>query len=121
MIREIMLFRLVFSFAALAVCASCSPPSTPVQEGILVGKWQRVDKPAIRMVFLGDGTFSAHMADQRLLGGRYRLLNGEQIVLDLDASSPKPGLVTNRVSMSGEELRIIPAEGHTERYRRVEE
>ena len=85
-----------------------------------MGKWQRVDKPAISMTFLTDGTFSAYAAGDRVFGGKYRLLNGEQIVLDLDASSPKAGSVTNKVSMSDQELRITPAGSEVERYKRVE-
>jgi hypothetical protein len=73
------------------------------------------------MTFLKDGTFSAYVAGDRLLGGKYRLLNGEQIALDLDASSPKVGSVTNRVIMSGEELRITAAGSEVERYKRVEQ
>ena len=108
------------SLLAFALSSSCSR-TTPVQESILVGKWQRVDKPAISMTFLKDGTFSAYVAGDRLLGGKYRLLNGEQIALDLDASSPKVGSVTNRVIMSGEELRITAAGSEVERYKRVEQ
>ena len=110
----------VFTLAALAMCLSCSPRSAPVQESALVGKWQQVGKPAISMTFLKDGTFRADVAGQRLMGGKFRLINGERMVLDLDASSPKAGLVTNRVSLAGEELRITPAAGQTERYIRVE-
>ena len=109
----------VFGLVAFGLCLSCSR-SSPVQQSILVGKWQRVDKPAISMTFLKDGTFSAYAAEDRVLGGKYRLLSGEQIVLELDASSPKAGSVTNRVFMSGEELRITPAGSEVERYKRVE-
>lgn len=111
----------VFSFLALALCLSCFSCSrrTPVEENVLVGKWQRVDKPAITMTFLQDGTFSAYVGGDRLLGGKYRLLNGEQIVLDFDASSPKHGPVTNGAFMSGKELRLTPPDGEVERYKRV--
>lgn len=110
----------VFGLVALALCLSCSR-STPVQESILVGKWQRVDKPAVSMTFLKDGTFSAGVAGSRVLGGKYRLLNGDQIVLDLDASSPKAGSVTNRIFLSGHELRITSTAGEVERYKRAEQ
>ena len=103
------------------LCLSCTPRSTPVSRERLLGKWQGVDKPAISMTFTTGQAFCAYVAGQRLLGGTYRLLNGEQLVWDLDAASPKTGLVTNRVFMLGEELRIVSADGKTERYRRVEE
>lgn len=72
------------------------------------------------MTFLKDGTFSAHVAGERLMGGKYQLINGEHIVLRLDASSPQAGSVTNEISLAGEELRITPASGKTERYKRVD-
>jgi hypothetical protein len=103
---------------ALALCSSCSR-RTPVEQSVLVGEWQRVDKPAITMTFLKDGTFSAHVGGERLLGGKYRLLDGEHIILDLDASSRNSGSITNGASMSGEELRITPTGSDVERYKRV--
>jgi hypothetical protein len=120
MIRFITTFRNLFTLAALAICLSCTPRSAPVQESVLAGKWQQAGKPAISMTFLKDGTFRADVAGQRLMGGKFRLINGKQIILDLDASSPKTGLVTNRISLAGEELRITSAAGQTERYKRVE-
>jgi hypothetical protein len=114
------MFGQMLTLTALAMCLSCSPRSTPVQEGAIVGKWQRVDKPGISMAFLKDGTFSADVAGQRLLGGKYRLIEGDRITLDFDTSSPKTGPVTNKVYMAGEELRITPADGRTERYKRIE-
>ena len=105
---------------ALAMCLSCSPRRAPVQESVLVGRWEQVDKPAIRMTFLKDRTFSAKVAGQRLLGGQYQLIDGRRLVLDCDAASAKPGRVTNTVFMAGEELRIKAADGTTERYRRIE-
>jgi hypothetical protein len=109
----------MFGLIALAMCLSCSPPSTPVQESVLVGRWQQVDKPAIMMTFLKDRTFSANVAGQRLLGGQYQLIDGGRLVLDCDASSAKAGRVTNTVFMAGEELRIKAADGTMERYKRV--
>ena len=75
----------------------------------------------MRITYLKDGTFSASIGGKRVLGGKYRLLDGEQIVWDLDASSPKTGLVTNRAFMSGEELTIAPTGSEAERYKRVEQ
>lgn len=110
----------VLGFVALGLCLSCSR-RTSVQESVLAGTWQRVDKPAITMTFLRGGTFSANVGGEHLLGGKYRLLNGDQMALDLDASSPKPGSVTNGAFMLGKELRIKPAGGEAERYKRVEQ
>jgi hypothetical protein len=71
------------------------------------------------MTFLKDGTFNAYAGGGRLFGGKYRLLNGEQMVLDFDASSPKPGPMSNEVFMAGAELRITVGD-EVERYKRVE-
>jgi hypothetical protein len=84
-----------------------------------VGKWQGVDKPGISMTFLKDGSFNALAGGQRLLGGKYQIIDGDRMVLDFDASSPKASLATNQVSLMGEELRITPADGKTEKYKRV--
>ena len=110
----------VLGFVAVALCLSCSR-KTPVQQSVLVGTWEQVDRPDIIMTFLKDGTFSASVRGKRLLGGKYRLLNGEQMALDLDASSPKAGSLTNGAFMVGEELRVTPAGGEAERYKRVEQ
>ena len=110
----------VFGWFAFTLCLSCSR-STPVQQSVLVGEWQRVDQPALSIAFLKDGTFSAYVTGKRVLGGKYRLLSGQQIVLDLDASSPKAGFVTNRAFMSNGELRITSVGGEAERYKRVEQ
>lgn len=84
-----------------------------------MGRWQQVDKPAITMTFLKEGTFSASVAGQRILGGKYRLVNGEQLVLDCDAASLKVGPLTNRAFMAGEKLVIVSADGNTESYHRA--
>ena len=110
----------VLGFVAVALCLSCSR-KTPVQQSVLVGTWQQVDKPAITITFLKDGTFSASVRGERLMGGKYRLLNGEQMALDFDASSPQAGSLTNGAFMVGEELRVTPAGGEAERYKRVEQ
>lgn len=110
----------VFGLIAFALCLSCSR-RTPVQASVLAGKWQQVHKPAVTMHFQKNGTFSAYIGGERLLGGEYRLLNGEQIIMDFDASSPKLGPVTNKAFVSGEELRIVPAGGKGERYKRAEQ
>jgi hypothetical protein len=108
-----------FVSVTFALCLSCSR-SRPVQESELVGMWQRVGKPAINMTFLKDGTFSVYVAGEHMMGGKYRVLNGEQIVLDYDTSS-KTGSATNRAFMSGEEFRIIAVGSEAERYKRVEQ
>jgi hypothetical protein len=116
MIQLLKTFGRMLILAPLLICPACSPRSAPVPESGLVGKWQQVDKPAITMTFLKDGTFRADIAGQRLLGGNYQLINGEQVVLNCDASSPQPGPITNRVSLVGQELRVGPKE----RYKRVQ-
>jgi hypothetical protein len=111
----------MFTLTTLAMCLSCSKQvSTPVQQSVLIGKWQQIGKPDISMTFVKDGTFSADVAGQRLLGGKYQLINGDRIMLDFDASSPKPGTETNTLSVEGEELRITPPDGKPEKYKRVE-
>jgi hypothetical protein len=114
-------FGLVLALTAVAMGLSCSQQhSTPVQESALIGKWQQIGNPGVSITFLKDGTFSADAAGRRVMGGKYQLINGDRIILDLDASSPKVGAVTNAVSVPGGELRITPADGKTERYKRVE-
>ncbi len=103
----------------LIVCISCSRES-PIQNSTLVGLWQQVGKPAATLEFLNDGTFRVDVAGQRLMGGRFQLVDERQLVLDFDASSPKPGPFTNRAFMVGKELRLTPTEGTVERYKRVE-
>lgn len=105
---------------ALALTTACSAPNAPVTEGALVGKWERVDKRAITLDFRKDGTFSAHILAQPELSGKYRLLNGGQIILEFDNTRAKLGAVTNGVLLKGKELTITPAGGKVERYRRLD-
>jgi hypothetical protein len=79
-----------------------------------------VGKPAVTVNFLKDGTFNVDVSGQRLMGGRFRVLDERHVVLDFDASSPKTGPVTNTASIVGEELRFTTTEGKAERYKRAE-
>jgi hypothetical protein len=94
--------------------------SVPVQESTLIGKWQQIGKPAVILTFLKNGTFRADVSGQTLLSGSYHLAGGDQMVLERDGASATGQSLTNSVSMTGNELWIIPANGKRERYKHAE-